>query len=170
MPAHPDWVRWLFASIAVHLRDVAEEAGLPSLVEHLEDRSMTFMNATDRAELRITGPFTQELSKGFHRVQMDINVLLTSHYGPSTKNGYDIHRYAGLFHEALTMPIPVWNYGDLTGDFSEDDPDSQVFLGCLLPRPGKNDMTRVYHFGQTTQTDKLKQTAVDARYYIELSE
>ncbi len=85
-----------------------------------------------RAEIRITGPFDQELSKGYHRIYVDVNVLLTSRYD-GQKNAATILKYAGLFHEAMSEPIPVWNFGGEPGDYVEDDPETQVFLGCLNP-------------------------------------
>jgi hypothetical protein len=170
MAADPNWARWIFASVADCLKSIATENDVPVLVEHLDERTDAFMRAEDRVEVRITGPFTQELSKGYHRIWVDANVLITSRYGGKGKNAYDILKIAGLYHEAMTLPIPVWNYGNEPGDFVEADPESQVFIGCLLPRPGKNDTARVFNFGQTDRTDKLKQSAVDARFVMYLAE
>ena len=50
------------------------------------------------------------------------------------------------------------------------DDDSDSLLGCLTPRPGKNDSIRVLHFGQIETNDRLKQGMVDARYVMYLSE
>ena len=52
----------------------------------------------------------------------------------------------------------------------EDDPETQVFLGCLIPRPGRNENVRVLNFGQIDPVDKIKQTEVQARYVMELTE
>jgi hypothetical protein len=160
MSANPNWARWFFSSVADRLKAVALDSGTAVLVEHLDARSEQFINSTLRAEIRITGPFTQKLSEGYHRVYLDANVLLTS----SIARGYDILRIAGLFHEAMDGPIPIWNYGDQPGDYDPDDPETQLFLGCLLPKPGNSNSVRVFNFGQLTETDKLKQTAIDARY------
>lgn len=99
-----------------------------------------------------------------------MNVLLQSRYGNANKNAYTIQKNAGLFLEAMSIPIGVWNYGNEAGDFDPGDPNSQVFLGSLLPRPGKNDSIRVNHFGQIDKVDKLKESAVDARYVMYLTE
>ncbi len=170
MPANPNWARWMFASVASALKTVATEASIPVLVEHLDERSETYMKATDRVEIRITGPFTQELSKGYFRVWLDVNVLLTSRFDGAKKNAYTILKNAGLFHEAMDMPIPVWNYGNEDGDYVEDEEETQIFLGCLTPRPGNNDAVRVFNFGQIDKTDKIKQSVVDARYVMYISE
>ncbi len=179
MAANPNWARWIFHSVASQLKDVATEAHLPCLVEHFDERTAAFERATDRAEIRITGPFDQELSKGYHRIYVDVNVLLTSRYDGAGKNAATILKNAGLFHEAMSEPIPVWNFGGEPGDYVEaidpDDPDdpnlaTQVFLGCLTPRPGRNDSVRVMNFGQLDNVDKIKQTEVDARFVMELTE
>ena len=55
-------------------------------------------------------------------------------------------------------------------DSVESDPATQRFLGCLLPRSGRNQAVRVLNFGQIDPVDKIKQTEVDARYVMELTE
>ncbi len=168
MSADPNLVRWVFASVAYALKAVATENELAVLVEHLDERTAAFMQAPDRIEIRITGPFIQELSQGCFRVWVDANVLLESRFDGSRKNANDILKYAGLFLEAMSTPIAVWNYGNEEGDYVDDDTPTQVFIGCLLPRPGRNESIRVFNFGQTTQTDKMKQSMVDARYEMYL--
>ncbi len=170
MPANPNWARWLFASTADVLKTVATQNNLAVLVEHLDERSDTFMKASDRVEIRITGPFSREISKGYHRVLLDVNVLLTSRFDGPAKNQYNILKYAGLFHGALSMPIPVWNYGAEDGDYVEADVETQMFIGCLLPKGAKSDLVKVYNFGQTNETDKLKQSVVDAHYEMFITE
>lgn len=170
MPANPNWARWIFASVADSLKAVATTVSLPVLVEHFDERTAAFERASDKAEIRITGPFTQELSHGYHRIWVDANVLLTGRYDGAKKNAATILKIAGLFHEAMGSPIPVWNFGNEPGDYVADDPSTQVYLGCLVPRPGKNDSIRVLHFGQMDKTDKIKQTEVDARYVLYLNE
>jgi hypothetical protein len=172
MAANPNWARWMFSSVAYELKLVATNTNLAALVEHLDERTDAFMEAPDRVEIRITGPFDQEISKGFHRSILDANVLLTSIYGGQKKNALDILKYAGLFQARMGLPIPVYNYGTEVGEFN--DPDlmtrQQVFIGCLLPIGGKNNSIKVFNFGQTDKVDKLKQSVVDARYIIELEE
>ncbi len=170
MSANPNWARWIFHSVASQLKDVATTANLPVLVEHFDERTAAFERATDKVEIRITGPFDQELSKGYHRIYVDVNVLLTSRYDGARKNAATILKNAGLFHEAMSEPIPVYNFGGEPGDYVEADPATQVFLGCLTPRPGRNDSVRVMNFGQIDNVDKIKQTEVDARFVMELTE
>jgi hypothetical protein len=166
--AQRDWARWIFASLASYLKEVAEEQDLPVLVEHLDERTEAFMRSADRAEIRITGPFTRELSKGYWQVFVDANVLLTSRYDGSQKNGYDILIHAGAFHAAMNLPVGIWNFGSQQGDYVEDDPETHTFLGCLVPRPGQS--VRVLNFGQIDTVEKIKQTEIEARYTMELLE
>lgn len=170
MPANPNWARWLFASTADVLKTVATNNDLAVYIEHFDERTEEYMKASDRVEIRITGPFTQEISKGYHHVLMDMNVLLTSRYDGAEKNQYNILKNAGLFHGALSMPIPVWNYGPEEDDYQEDVPESHLFIGCLLPKGLKADLVKVFNFGMTNETDKLKQTVVDARYEMYITE
>ena len=164
MSANPNWARWLFASIDKILRQVATDANLPVIVEGIDDITDSFTEATDRAEIRISGPFTKEFP-GEYRIQMDINVILTSRFDGAQKNRHAILTNAGLFHEKMDGVLKVYKYGSNVGDDSS-------YLGCLIPRSGKNDSIRVMHFGQVDPiaTDKLKQSVIDARYEMFLSE
>lgn len=170
MAANPNWARWIFHSVADYLKEVADDESLPVLIEHFDERTAAFERATDRAEIRITGPFDQELSKGYHRIYVDVNVLLTSRYDGAKKNAATILKYAGLFQEAMSEQIAVYNFGGEPGDYVEGTPSTLVLLGCLSPRPGKNESIRVLHFGQMDKIDKIKQTEIDARYVMELTE
>ena len=170
MPANPNWTRWFFASVAYALKKVATDNDLAVLVEHLDDRSSAFMEAPDRVEIRITGPFSQEQSKGSFRIFLDANVLIESRFDGKIKNANDILKIAGLFHNAMDKPIGIWNFGNEDGDYVDGSPDTQVFLGCLEPRPGNSDSIRVFHFGQGGPTDKYKTSMVDARYVMYLDD
>ena len=162
MAVNPNWARWVFASVATYLRDIAKEAKLPVLVEGLDDRTNEFMEATDRCEVRITGPYTREVSRNYFQVTLLVNVLFTSHY-EEQKNQYAILNAIGVFHEAMDGPIAVYKYGN------GPDDDEHELVGCLIPANGKNDSVRVLHFGQTDPTTRLKQSMVDASYKMEIS-
>ena len=87
MAANANWARWIFHSVADYLKEVATDADLPVLIEHFDERTAAFEHAGDKAEIRITGPFDQELSKGYHRIYVDANVLLTSRYDRQEERG-----------------------------------------------------------------------------------
>jgi hypothetical protein len=162
MPANPNWARWVFASVASYLKEVAADAEIPVLVEGLDERTTEFMTATDRCEIRITGPFTQEISHDYFRVEVIVNVLFVSRY-EEQKNQYAIMQKIGVFHEAMDGSIAVYKYGSLPGD------DQHALVGCLSPIQGRHNAIRVLHFGQITPTDRLKQSMVDASYRMETS-
>jgi hypothetical protein len=162
MAANPRWARWIFASLATYLKQVAEEHAIPALIEGLDERSTEFMQATDRAEIRITGPFIHELSHNYWDLKVEANVLLTSRFdGPNRKNRYTFAEYAGVFQAAMDTAIAVYRYGNHSGD-------DGTLVGCLSPLHGRKDAVRVYHFGQINATDGLRQSAIDAHYGMEL--
>ena len=161
MSANPNWARWVFASVATFLKQVAQSQQLAVLVEGLDDRTTEVMEATDRCEIRITGPFTKELSHNYFQVEVIVNVLFLSRYEES-KNQYAIIQKMGVFHEAMDGAIAVYKYGKEPGD------DEHALVGCLSPIQGRSDAIRIMHFGQVNPTDRLKQSMVDARYRMEL--
>ena len=160
MAVNPNWARWSFASVATLLKKIAREAGIPALVEGLDERTTEFMEAPQRVEIRMSGPYSREMSKDYYEVSLDINVLFTSRY-EINGNQYDILVAVGKFHEALDHPIPLQRLGKEPGD------DGSL-VDCYIPRPGRNNAVRVFHFGQTDQTDRQKQVMIDARYVVYL--
>jgi len=162
MPANPNWARWVFASVATYLKGIANSEHLPVLIEGLDDRTTAFMEATDRCEVRITGPFTKELSHNYFRIEVLVNVLFLSRYEEG-KNQYAALQKIGVFHEAMDGAIAVYKYGKEAGD------DEHALVGCLSPVQGRNDAIRVMHFGQVDPTNRIKQSMVDVRYVMEIS-
>lgn len=161
--ANPNWTRWIHSSVAIFLKEVADDNNLPALVEGIDDRDDEFMEETDRVEIRVNGPFTQELSAGYHRIYVDVNCLFMSRMDGEGKNAYDLDRFLGIFHEAMDGNIPIFRHG--TGP----DDDGEL-LGCLSPRPGKSDSIKVLQFGQLDRVDRIREAMVDARYVMHLSE
>lgn len=155
--AKKHWARWIHASVAKYLKDIAASNSLSSLVEGLEDRTDDFMEASERVEIRMNGPFTQEVSQNCFRFWVEINIIALVTTGEALRNSYRLNEILGIFHEAMDKPISVFRYG--TGP---DDDDS--LLGCLLPRSGKNDAIRVFHFGEIDNDTGLRQGMVDAGY------
>jgi len=162
MSASKDWARWVFASVATYLKGIAESENLPVLIEGLDERTTEFMQAPDRCEVRITGPFTRELSRNYYQLEVVVNVLFTSHYGEE-KNQYAILKAIGAFHEAMDGAITVYKHGNEPGD------DETALIGCLSPGVGRSDSVRVLHFGQVDPTTKVKQSMVDATYRMEIN-
>jgi hypothetical protein len=166
MMAEKDWPRYVIASIGYYLKPILTNQNWPSLLDGIEERTDAFIQSTNRAELRITGPFIKQLSNRYWQAFVDINVLLSSRFDGPAKNAYDLTACAGVLEAALDQPIPVWNYGGQPGDFVDGQPDTQVFLGNLIPRLGQS--VRVLNFGQIDIVDRLKQYETEARYMLEL--
>ena len=162
-----DWPRWIFASLAAYFEQVAESQSLPVLVETRDICSKDFINAGDRVEVRITGPFIRELSKGFYQVFVDVSIFLISRLD-ARKNSYDLMKYAGVFQEAMNAPIAVFNFGSEVGDFVDGDSSTLKNLGCLEPREGKT--VSISHYGQINEVDHIRQTECECKYEMEISE
>jgi hypothetical protein len=162
--ANPNWARWIEQSVAIFLKEVAEDTEVVVLIDGVDERQPSNMKAQNRLEVRLNGPFSKELSKGYHRLYVDVNVLLISQMGGQNTNPFRHTDILGLYHEAMDGPIPISRYG--TGP----DDDADELLGCLTPRPGNADMIRVLRFAQIDKTDRIKEGMVDARYVMYLTE
>ena len=161
---NPNWARWVFASLATLMKGVAKANKIPCLVEGLDERTTEFMDSTDRVEIRITGPFTRDLSvtTAYYELSVDMIALFVSRY-EAGKNNYAILAVIGAFQTAMDAPIPIFQYGDLPGD------DETVCIGVMEPRNRRGDAVRVMHFGQADLTNRVKQSLVDARYLLFLT-
>jgi hypothetical protein len=166
MAAEKDWPRYIIASIGYYLKPILTAQNWPSLLDGIEERTDAFIQSSNRAEFRITGPFVKQLSAGYWQALVDINVLLSSRFDGPLKNAYDLTAMAGIVEAALDQPIPVWNYGGQPGDYVDGDASTQVFLGNLIPRLGQS--CRVLNFGQIDTVDRLKQYEAEGRYMLEL--
>lgn len=162
---NPHWARWIISSLAKYFSDnVTTPLSLPLLVELLDDRTSEFMEAPDRAELRINGPFTRELSKDYWRIWTDVNILVTSNLDGAVKNRFACENNCGVFHQYADTCIPIYRLGD-PAQTAENDGS---LLGVLQPRSGRLDSVRMIHFGQINKTARIKQAQVDARYVMYL--
>ncbi len=66
MAVNPNWARWAFASVATLMKRIAKDANIPALMEGLDERTTQFMDSAQRVEIRMSGPFTKELSKDYY--------------------------------------------------------------------------------------------------------
>jgi len=162
MSANPNWARWIFASLATYLKQVATDNEVEVLIEGVDDRTDEIMQAADHVEIAITGPFSREMSRNYYELRVGVRLLIQSRMNNPPKNRYTPQHIAGIYHEAMDTVIAVYRYGD-------DSVDDQSLLGCLSPARGRNDALRVFHFGQMTPTDRLRQSMVDCWYEMELT-
>jgi len=159
------WTKWIWSSVAMHMKPVADELGLPLLVEGIDDRQGKNVEAS-HAELRINGPFIFEDSKDYYQIQAPINVLLMDFMTGDSSNAYRLQVWAGMFQAIMDMPIPVYRYG-------QDPEDDGTFLEFLRVKKTRDGGVRVIHFGQVarmgTLDTALRESAVDGLYEMYLS-
>ena len=159
--------RWIVASIAKVLMEAADDMKVPAIVESINDRTKAFEAAPNRAEIRITGPYTSESSKGYYRALVDVNVLLMTQVASQT-TAYVSITLAGGFQEVMSEPIAVYNYGSEEGDCVPSDDSTLVQFGCLTVRPTRP--VSIRNFGQIDPAVKLDQQEISASYEIEWQE
>ena len=153
MPADPRLIRWVRASLADHVKAALTAAGLPSAVDGLDDRDDAFMALPDRAEVAINGPAWRQLNHGAFRVQVNVNVIVSSIMGLD-RNAYTHDTLAGRAKATLDQVIPVKDHGDS---------DPAVTLFCLRLRDDIDPSLLVQQIHLDT-TDRRRHTVIDARY------
>jgi surface protein len=153
--------RWIFASVAEHFRVIAAANNIPYFVEGIDERDSDSMT-NSHVECRVTGPGIKEIGNGYYHITPTINFLLTSNMD-MTGDAYEIIRWAGILQEAMLAPIPIYKYG--TGP-----KDTGQFLGCLRLKGDSNSQANLYHFGQMSPVDRIRQSEVDAVYELWLTE
>jgi len=152
--------RWVFASIAYYFKTIADDLNLPYFVEGVDEREPDDM-LQNHCEMRVTGPFTKEMSRGYYHIEININVLLTNLMEMTGENAYSIIDWCGAFQESMLDPIPVYKYG--TGP-----QDTGQWIGCL--RVKNNTQVNVFHFGQVNKTDRIRQSELDAVFEMDILE
>ena len=148
--------RWIMSSVAVYFKTVADGLSLTYFVEGVDEREPSTMN-TEHVEVRVNGPYIREVSRGYWRVHIDINILLMDYMDMSTENAYDLNQWGGEFLTAMVEPIPIYRLG--TG-VNDDD----TLVGCLTQRTGLSEPARLIHFGQISKEDRIREAAVDGRF------
>lgn len=159
---NPRWNIWVHSSINKHMKAVALANGaIPIIMEGIDDRTDNFMEQAHFVEVRVTGPHIRQMSKDYFLLNVDLNIFVTSNFGEVGSNRYEQNRIVGVFQNTMEDRIPIYRYGT-------EDEDDGTELGCLSPIPKNNDFIRAFHFGQVNDTDRKKQAAVDAKYYMNL--
>jgi len=164
MAANPNWPRWIFSSLAVHFKGVADGLNLPIITEGIDEREPEKMDV-DRCELRINGPYIREVSKNYWRIWINVNILLTDYMEGQGENTYKLMDWGGAFLEGMNLPIPIYKYGPDVGGI-----DDQTLLGCLtMLRGNRIESIRLIHFGQIGSEERIRQAAVDGRFEMYLN-
>lgn len=159
------WAKWMWASTAIWMKDVADDLNLPLLVEGVDDRQKKNVEAS-HVELRLVGPFIYELSKMYYEVFMPINLLIVDHMTGDSNDAYRLQEWCGKFQSVMDLPIPIYRYG-------QDAEDDGTLLDCLRVKKTKDGGVRIIHFGQLARMGTLdidiREAAVDALFYCNLN-
>jgi hypothetical protein len=153
--------RWVFSSLASHFKTIADNNSIPFFVEGIDERESEDMRQS-HVEFRITGPMVKEVSKEYYTVEVVVNALFTSLMELTGVNAYQIVNWCGVFAEEMHKPLPIYKYGD-----GPDDDGSLV--GCLRVKKDAKDAVRVWHFGQISTVDRVRQSEVDATYEMDVT-
>jgi len=150
--------RWINISIAKHFEPFAAGFSLPYFVEGVDERDDEV--GEDHVEQRITGPQYREKGNGKYEVTVGINFLFTALMDMAGADSYRLDRWAGKYSEEMMEVVPIYKYG--TG--ADDD---QSFIGCLQLNNSKARGVNIYPFGQLDKDHRVRQSEVDALYYMD---
>jgi len=106
---NPNWIRWLYASVADHLHTACAAVSLPLVVDFLDERSDDWMASANKAEASIAGPHFRQTSPTGFFATFGIFVVISSH--KQTGDNYVHLDKAGAVAQALDQCIIVKDYG-----------------------------------------------------------
>jgi hypothetical protein len=153
-----NWARWIVASVAVYFKAIADTIPINFKISGIDECEIPNRNY---AELTVTGPFIQQLSKNFYQLTVEVNVLLTNLMLETSDNGYNIQTWCGIFQKAMDGPITVYKKGNLVGD-------TGTSIGCLISKQTGMDANKIMHFGQISKVDRVRQSMISGKFQIDL--
>lgn len=151
---HPDWFRWVHASINKHF--TINRGPLPL---YLEGDERTKQDNAEFYELRIDGPFILQPQKDYYILDVEINVLVQSHM--DTKRLYTIQEGVGQIVKAFTNAICVYKLGDYLFD-------DQTYVGALKLKTDIKERVDINYFGIIKEDTRLTQATVEGHYQMEI--
>jgi len=77
-------------------------------------------------------------------------------------SAYELVQWCGVLQDAMLEPIPIYKYGD-------GPDDTGYLIGCLRVKDGKYDAVKLYHFGQMSRTERIRQSELDAIFEFEVT-
>ncbi len=155
--SNTNWPRWIYASTSKYFQAIADAYPMHMFLEGVERDTK---NESKWLEFRVDGPQTREISKGYFRLDVEINILWSIHL--SSTDFHDQQRIPGMLVEAMT-DICIYKYGD-----GDDDDDS--LLGVLILSQDPNSPIRNNNFGQVRPDTQLVQGSVEGTYRMHLTE
>lgn len=148
------WPRWVFASFSKHF--AAQFAADPAIHCFVEGDDRDTANRKDFVEFRMDGPRIREMSKGYHRLYVPVNILVSSKM--DEQDTHRLYRSVGRAVSAFTDSVSVFKYG------SDPVIDDSTLLTCMLIMRDKLNDLKINHFGQVDPITRLQQTSVEAHY------
>lgn len=152
------WTRWIHASLSKYFKDFAKPKGVTLFIE-AEVKAPESLK--DKVEMRWDGPYATQLTRYEWRLNIEINMLVTSQAG-----GIDAHKHkkiVGIVQSMFAPTISVFKLGDLK------DVDTEQLLGCLQLRSDDREAVVTSYFGKTGPDVSLEQSTVEAHYKMSLS-
>ncbi len=155
MNVNANWSRWIHSSISKHFDDNRGGVAL-----YIEGAVRLNPEPEPRFELRVDGPYYQEVSAGVWFINVEINLLIfaqrddTQFYLMQTLEG----KGAAIFADA----IPVMKYGN------GPDDNRTSMLGCLVLRSNGRDEIITSRFGLIDPTRRVSQSTVEGHYQMQL--
>lgn len=149
-----NWPRWFFASLSKHF--YARRNNIPMFIEgqyRQQDEE------TKLLELRIDGPNFTEISKGFFRCFVEVNILVQA--SQRDEDFHTIHELVGIAAAAFTGGIQVFKYGPTSNP--ENDGSLLVCLSRTDDARGK-DRVQISHFGKLDTSTPVLQATVEGHY------
>ncbi len=143
-----NWPRWIYASASKVFQTVANAYPIHLFLEGTKrdtDQKSNFI------EFRMNGPRVTEISHGYFRLDLEINILYSISIGPDFHLPYKI---AGKIVETMG-DICIYKWGD--GD---------ALLGTLIL---KRQPVVVSHFGQARADTDTVQGTIEGAYIIHLN-
>ena len=149
--SNSNWPRWLYASTSKYFQAIADAYPIHMYLESVERNTK---EESKWLEFRMDGPQTREISKGYFRLDVEINILWSVHL--DSTDFHEQQRILGALIEAMT-DICIHKYGD-------DD----SLLGTLILQQDPNNPIRGNNFGQVRPDTQLVQGSVEGAYRMYL--
>lgn len=156
---NPNWERWAVASFEKQFKTVFDAASVPIFFEG-DDRDTAKL--TNFVEFRMDGPKIRELSKGYFRLFVPVNILVK--HSMDDQNVHRIHRTIGTAISAFADHISMFKYGN------DPDTDDSSFVVCFSRMDNLLDQLRVNQFGQIDPIVRARQATVEGHYEAFITE
>lgn len=134
-----------------------------SLAKHFDARRGTLKlrlegdergkDSNDSVELRIDGPDEDVPSRGVEYYDVFINMLVSC--VRDQRDSHKLERAVGVVAAAFVYDIPVYRYGDQTGD-------DKTLVGCLV----RGDRVIITNFGTADGAPNILFSTVEGQYRL----